>query len=275
MSPILLAALVLLPLAASFAKSTGKGAKDSAKSAKGAKPSKSGLGKEIVALWDARDKGENSPKLVSALEKRVAADPEDFEAQWWLARACWWIADRSADADGKRNYGEKGVQHGEKAVALAPDRVEGYLWYSAALGEYGLGISIMRALLQGLDGKFRKHCQQAIEIDPGYDGGGPLRAMGRFYAKLPFPKQDLKRSRELLEEAVKLAPERSLTRLYLAETLVALGKPAEALSHLEHLFKMKPVAEERADHGHNVQLALNLCKEIPGGDELARKHSKK
>lgn len=275
MSPILLAALVLLPLLASFAKQTGKGGKEPAKGAKGSKAAKSGLGKEIVALWEERDKSDNAERLVAALEKRVAEDPEDFEARWWLARAAWWIADRSNDTEVKRTFGEKGYQQGEKAVTLQPDRVEGYLWYAAALGEYGLGISIMRALLQGLDGKFRKYCQQAIEIDPAHDGAGPLRAMGRFFAKLPFPKQDLKRSRELLEEAVKLAPERFLTRLYLAECLIALGKPAEALPHLAVVLEKKPVAEERADYARNLQVAVDLCKETPGGDELAKKYKRK
>ncbi len=228
----------------------------------------------LARLWNERDRDGMTEKLIAEGGKLLEKSPQDYEVRWQLARAEWWLADRSKDSEGKRIHGQRGYEHGEKAVAINPDGVEGYTWYAAALGEYGLGISIIKALFQGLDGKFRKQCQQAIEIDAGYDGGAPLRAMGRLYAKLPFPKQDLRRSRELLEEASKLAPERFLTRIYLAETMIALGRPQEALPHLKVVFKNKPCAEDKADHAHLLALAAEVAKSVPGGEELLEKSKK-
>lgn len=265
MSPILVTAAVLLPLAAAFAKPTGKGRKPAGKS---------GDARTLTKLWDERDTPGNAEKLIAECEKILAAEAGNYDAHWRIARTCWWIADRSPDGAVKKEFGQRGYEHGEQAVALNPNGVEGYTWYAAALGEYGLGISIVKALFQGLDGKFRKYCQQAIEIDPAHDGAAPLRAMGRFYAKLPFPKQDLRRSRELLEEAIKLAPERFLSRLYLAETLVALGRPEEALPQLEWVLKSKASPDERADRARYVEQALEICQGVPGGDALARKYRK-
>jgi tetratricopeptide (TPR) repeat protein len=235
------------------------------------KGKKSGTGSSVFAkLWNERDRDGGIEKLIAEAEKAAEKDPENYEAEWQIARAAWWVADRSGDSEVKRRLGQKGYEHGARAIAINPDGVEGYTWFAAALGEYGLGISIVKALFQGLDGKFRKHCQQAIEIDAAYDGGAPLRAMGRFFAKLPFPKQDLRRSRELLEEAVKLAPERFLTRLYLAETLVALRKAEDALPHLETVLRNKPCAEDKADHEHYLSVAAEIARSVPGADALAK-----
>lgn len=262
------AVLLLAPLSLGFSKPTsGRG-----KSGAGGKR---GPVARLAELWDTRDQADHAETLVRECEKLLAKDPDHYEAHWQIARACWWISDRSSDSEVKQDFGLKGSEHGEKAVALNPDGVEGYTWCAAALGEYGLGINIVKALLKGLDGKFRKHCQAAIEIDSAYDGGAPLRAMGRFYAKLPFPKQDLRRSRELLEEAVKIAPERGLSRLYLVDTLLALGRPEEAVPHLESVLKGKCCAAEKADRDYFIARALELCKGVPGGDALIRKYGKK
>ena len=211
---------------------------------------KAAAGKGLSALdklWKARDEKGNAEKLIAGLEEVLAAEPKSYEALWKLARACWWLADMSEDTSKKKALGEKGKEAGKKAWQLEEGSVEGHMWYAAALGEYGLGISIAKAIWQGLDGDFRKHAERAIAIDKAYDGAAPLRALGRFYAKLPWPKQDLKRSEQLLREGIETAPERLFTRLYLADTLDALGRKDEAKKELDALLKLKAKPDEAAD----------------------------
>lgn len=207
-------------------------------------------GKGLAALdklWKARDEKGNVEKLIAGLEEALVADPKSYEALWKLARACWWLSDMTEDTSKKKTLGEKGKEAGKKAWQIEEGSVEGHMWYAAALGEYGLGISIAKALWQGLDSDFRKHAERAIAIDKGYDGAAPLRALGRFYSKLPWPKQDLKKSEQLLREAIETAPERLLTRLYLADTLDALGRKDEARKEIEALLKLKAKPDEAAD----------------------------
>lgn len=205
-----------------------------------------GLG-ALDKLWKARDEKGNPERLIEGLEEAILADPKGYEAHWKLARACWWLSDMAEDTGRKKALGEKGREAGKKAWQIEEGAVEGHIWYAAALGEYGLGISIAKAIWQGLDGDFRKHAERAIAIDKAYDGAAPLRALGRFYAKLPWPKQDLKKSEQLLREAIDVAPERLLTRLYLADTLDAVGRRDEAKKELDVLLKLKAKPDEAAD----------------------------
>ncbi len=198
-------------------------------------------------LWKARDEKGNAERLIEGLEEAVAADPKSYDALWKLARACWWLSDMTEDTSKKKLLGEKGKEAGKKAWQVEEGSVEGHIWYAAALGEFGLGISIAKAIWQGLDSDFRKHAERAIAIDKAYDGAAPLRALGRFYSKLPWPKQDLKKSEQLLREGIEVAPERLFTRLYLADTLDALGRKDEAKKELDALLKMKAKPDEAAD----------------------------
>ena len=211
---------------------------------------KAAAGKGLSALdklWKARDEKGSAEKLIEGLSAACADDPKGYEAHWKLARACWWLSDMSEDTGKKKQLGEQGKEAGRKAWQLEEGSAEGHIWFAAALGEYGLGISIAKAIWQGLDGEFRKHAERAIALDKAYDGPAPLRALGRFYSKLPWPKQDLKKSEQLLREAIETAPERLLTRLYLAETLDALGRKDEAKKEIDALLKLKAKPDEAAD----------------------------
>jgi hypothetical protein len=59
----------------------------------------------------------------------------------------------------------------------------------------------------------KKAMEDAVAADPQFERGAPLRALGAFYSRAPWPVGDKEKAKELLERAKKTA----LTHLYLAE----------------------------------------------------------
>ena len=75
----------------------------------------------------------------------------------------------------KKEFGQKGYQWAEKMIALKPEGVAGHYLYTINLGNYGEGISILKALGIGLDKLYRQHGDKAVALDPNFE------AVGRYY----------------------------------------------------------------------------------------------
>ena len=78
----------------------------------------------------------------------------------------------------------------EKAITLAPDKVEGYYYYGLSVGIYSDGVSILTALSEGLKNKTQQSFETAYKIDKTYNRGGPMLSLGRFWTVLPWPMND-------------------------------------------------------------------------------------
>lgn len=218
---------------------------------------------DLDKLWQDRAKKGSAEKLLKALDDGLAKKPDDYDLLWQRARLGWWLAENSERGPEKTKAADAGLTAGRQATKVKADGVEGRFWVVAALGEYAKGISIVKALLEGLDGDWRKHCGRAIELDETFEGGGPHRAMGRYYFSLPWPKRDLKKSLEHLEKAVKLGPKRVMNQLFLADTLAALGRKDEARKQLEAIRKQKSDdPAEKPDAGRYREAAERLAREL-------------
>jgi hypothetical protein len=86
-------------------------------------------------------------------------------------------------------------------------------------------------LRQGI--KYRGPIREALEVvlslDPAYLHGSADRALGRWYFRVPglFGGSD-RRSEEHLRKALAYNPQSVITRVFLAETLIALGRKDDA-----------------------------------------------
>jgi len=116
--------------------------------------------------------------------------------------------DAAARAD-LRTLADGGAREGAAAVALAPDRVEGQLYLALNLSLLALAKSRAAAVLEGLPGAIREHCDKAIAIDKAYADGGALRLLGRFLSSAPWPVRDLDAAQRALEDANAIAPVRA------------------------------------------------------------------
>jgi tetratricopeptide (TPR) repeat protein len=174
-------------------------------------------------------------------------DADNFEASWKLARSFYSLSDTIHDNKRKKELVAEGLKHGEAAAKLRPGRVEGWFYGVICLGEYSMGIGILSALRQGIEGKFTSMLDKAMAINPDFDYAGPPRAAGRAYFKLPWPKRDYKKAEQFLLDSRRRSPAKLRTYLYLAELYEAAGRRADALAQLRECVARDPRREDYPD----------------------------
>ena len=185
---------------------------------------------EADALYDAGGMA-NFLKAIPLYEKAVGEDGNDYEALWKCARAHRDYGNKAkqqAVADWEAlcaRHGKAGMQFAERAVALAPEKVEGHYYYGLSVGIYSDGVSILTALSEGLKNKTQESFEKAYAIDKTYNQGGPMLSLGRFWFVLPWPMDDEDKalayfrefqSAGFLEDSVE-------GKVYFAELLMDIG----------------------------------------------------
>ncbi len=172
---------------------------------------------------------------------------DKYEVCWQQARILWWMADGEADSSKMAEIAKKGWEWGEKAHKLNPNGVESNFWTAANIGQYSLAIGVLRAIANGLEGKFNGYLDKSVAINKRYECGGPLRTKGSYYQNLPWPKRDLPKSIQLLKEAYQLEP-CGVRGLYnLAEALEKNGDRKASIAELDRLLAAKPSANDPGD----------------------------
>ena len=108
---------------------------------------------------------------ISLYIKAVEANPNSYEANWKCARAHREYADHALEGEHEgwedicKEYGKKGMGYAEKAQELEPEKVEGHYYYGLSAGTYSDGVSILKALREGLKGSTQDAFYDAYEID--------------------------------------------------------------------------------------------------------------
>jgi tetratricopeptide (TPR) repeat protein len=154
-----------------------------------------------------------------------------------LARTCFILGDL-APKDQRAGYYEKGLAYAEKLLAQEPAGVAGHYWKALNLS----GLADVGSKIQGfkLLPKIMDELKRALALDETYDQAGTHRVLGRIYFEAPswpISVGDKKKSLQHLETAVRLAPNHSTNHLYLAETLLDLGKKDQARPELEKVLQ--------------------------------------
>ncbi|MFP4629172.1 MAG: hypothetical protein ACLFMQ_00460 [Desulfohalobiaceae bacterium] len=193
---------------------------------------------QILELADslAEDDGFLQRQIAFELYKQVPRlHPESYQAHWKAARAYYvagTVAERSRPEgweDLCADYGEKGMEHAQKAIELNPQRVEGNFYYGLCAGVYSEGISLVAAALQGLRKKAREHLEKAYELNKTYMNGVPALALGRYWEILPaVAGRDLQKALEYYQEADRIMPQDSEHRpelnFYMGALLLKLDR---------------------------------------------------
>jgi hypothetical protein len=169
------------------------------------------------------------------VDATVASAPRDYGALWRAARLYFWLGDDPAQSSAERSrLGKTGWDLAERAIAVNGSGVAGHYWAAVNIGNYALGLGVMKALTAGLEGKFKDRLGQAGKIG-GVEHGSVDIAWGRFYEKLPWPKRDRKKSVEHLRRALATYPYNLRARVFLAETLANDDHPQEAKKLLDEV----------------------------------------
>jgi len=192
------------------------------------------------------DKGglANYGQAIELYKKALADNPGSYEANWKCARAQreYGYTAKTEKVDGWKDicakYGKEGMNYAQKAIALEPEKPDGYYYYGLSVGIYSDGVSIFTALSEGLKDKTQRSFEKTYALDKMYKKGGPMIALGRFWQVLPWPMYDRKKSLKYYREyqATKYFADNMEAHVYLGELLIQIGgekNKAEAKGYLE------------------------------------------
>ena len=161
-----------------------------------------------------------------------------YEAYWKLARILYYVGKNTESKKERRIIFSQGVYYAKKAVMLEPEKPDGHYWLGVNYGVYGETKGVLRSL--SLVKPIKEAMNKVIELDRGYEDGGPDRVLGRVYFKLPgFAGGSNKKSLEHLLKSKELGPNDPLTRCYLADTLLSLKEVDKAREELDYVLGME------------------------------------
>jgi tetratricopeptide (TPR) repeat protein len=220
----------------------------------------------ILAEIDASYVKRDEPGQLAIQRARLAdaekLAPGDYEVLWREARLQFWLADDpKLPAPEKSKLGKAAWELGDRATAANPARVEGWHYAAAGVGNYALGIGILTALRQGIEGKFKERLGRAEQIDPGFQDGAIQTAWGRFWYELPWPKYSASRSRASLEAALKRNPDNVRAHVYLAELYLKESQPELARAELQKAVAKAPGRYDAPEERRWQEVARRLLAE--------------
>lgn len=183
------------------------------------------------ALYANREDLASARDAAAIWQARVGANPRDFESSWKLGRAFYWLGGHDAREERKQDF-ERGITAAERAIALRGDRPEGYFWKAANMG----ALAESFGLRQGLKyrGAIRDALETVLKIDPTFQQGSADRALGRWYLKVPALFGGSKQKSEAhLRKALTYNPASTASHTFLADTLFAMDRDADAIEELK------------------------------------------
>lgn len=170
--------------------------------------------------------------------KAVMKAEAKYEAYWKLSRMLYYVGKETESNKEKKAIFGQGIYYAKKAAELEPEKPDGHYWLGVNYGVFGEAKGVLKSL--SLVKPIKEAMNKVIEIDRGYEDGGPDRVLGRVYFKLPgFAGGSKKKSLEHLLKSKELGPNDALTRIYLADTYLALKEVEKAREELEYVLNME------------------------------------
>jgi tetratricopeptide (TPR) repeat protein len=151
------------------------------------------------------------------------------------------------------------AQRAEAHAAAEPGNANAWYWQAYALGRYSQGISVAKALAQGLGSRVKEALERTIELQPRH--ANAYLALGAFHAEVIDKVGTLiggmtygakkETGLKMFQEALRLHPHSPIVLIEYANGLVMLegeGKLKEATRLYEQAAAMQPLdAMERLD----------------------------
>ena len=221
--------------------------------------------KQLDEMWENRESIESQRQIYKTILD-TRSPPTQFEEAWRLSRMVYFVGNfgigLSLARDQKLKLFDSGVQWGQKALQLQPERVEGYYWYAVNLGAYGSTKGMMSALGSATQG--RDALLKAASLDASYHWGGPYRILGRYYQQAPSVLSfgDKEVAEEYFKKAISLAPSFRLNTFYLASLKQETGDKEGAKILLEKAKSMagQEGALEEERYQNQIKSALDAVK---------------
>jgi len=171
-------------------------------------------------------------------QKAILEAEDKYEVYWRLSRIQYYIGSRLESKQAKKTVFQLGIDYAKKAIVLEPEKPDAYYWLGVNYGVYGEARGVMKSLF--LVDDIKEAMNKVIELDRTYEDGGPDRVLGRVYFKVPgIAGGSKKKSLEHLLKSIEIGPEDPLTRVYLADTYLALKEVEKARAELEYVLSLE------------------------------------
>ena len=215
---------------------------------------------EAEPLYEGRDDMTKARTAVTVLRQGHAADYGNYEAAWKLARACFFVGDRTDNDTEREDMFREGIAAGKAAVQLQPNKPDGHFWLGANYGGRAAHSTLSNlSSFQDIKGEM----ETVLKLDEGYQGYSAYLGLGRLY--LGAPKVlggDVGKAIEYMEKGLKLNPNHTVMRFHLAEAYEEANRNAEAKKQIETILATTPDPKYIAEHKDAVEKAKKLLEKI-------------
>ena len=179
------------------------------------------------ALYRDRENLASAQKAIEIWTAKLKANPRDFASAWKLAQGRYWLGTNGLAEPQRKGALEAGIAAARAAIALDANQPEGHFWLAANMG----ALAESFGLRQGMKyrGQIRDALEATLKISPAFLQGSADRALGRWFFKVPglFGGSNLK-SEAHIRKSLTYNPNSVISHLFLADTLVDLGRKDEA-----------------------------------------------
>jgi TRAP transporter T-component len=176
-------------------------------------------------------------EAINHYEEAFAETPRE-EIAVRLGKAYYWLGGHLPEETRAETF-QKGLEWSRKAIELDLKSVGGHFW----LGVNQDKLAETRGMLKNpaLVKSIEEEMEKVIKLNPGYEGGGPHRVLGRLYFKLPRSAGgSIPKSLSNLRKAIEYSPRRLLNRLFIAEVYLALKQHKQAEMELHFILNTPP-----------------------------------
>lgn len=215
---------------------------------------------EADALYEGREDLQKARVCVASLRQARTADYGNYEAAWKLARASFFVGDRTDNDSEREDLFREGTEAGKAAIQLQPDKPEGHFWLAANYGGSAAHSTI--ANLSSFQ-DIKREMEAVLKIDETYQGYSAYLGLGRLYLQAPTVMGgNTGKAIEYLEKGLKLNPNHGLMRFHLAEAYESSNRSAEAKKQIDALMAVTPDPKYAAEHKDAVDKAKKLLEKI-------------
>ena len=197
-----------------------------------------GLIKELDHSYSLAKSSDDLYTLESLVKKSLKTFPESDKLFWRLGRVYFKLGETFTSESEKIYFFSLCMAQTKKTIEMNSQSANGYFYNGLCSGTLGQTQGIWSSL--GIIEPFKKDMETAINLDPSIEEGGPHRALGNLYLKLPYVLGgDLERSIGHFQKAIQLGSEFGENYLGLAEAYIENGDFVLAKGILHTLLNMK------------------------------------
>jgi tetratricopeptide (TPR) repeat protein len=188
-----------------------------------------GLASQETELIKKLDHGYSSAKSIDDLltleklaKRSLKIFPESDKLYWSLGRIYFKLGKKSEAESKKTHYFSLCMVQTKKTIEINSQSASGYFYNGLCNGMLGQLQGIWSSL-ETIE-PFKKDMENTISIDPSVEEGGPHRALGNLYLKLPYILGgDSKLSIIHFQRAIQLGPKFGENYIGLAEAYIENG----------------------------------------------------